>query len=318
MPETNQAKHISQNVQHLQVLEGFRKPDIPLATSTPGPRVNKVKDIFTPHTVKDSLRIINHLVLSDDDCRFVQSISLVGLSSEYSVKKLRSELLGNNGKGWVVSEKKSWKKWFRKPKAEIQNKKKGEFARKEIVIGKIPKCDISAAVQHWADMVTEQGQYIDMQSLEHCPDVLHDTVIVCLGNDSGQGYCREGLRFCNRENCNSGSKVFVTAVMQGTDKSLSLFQKQALFSSLSALRNLSTIRMGGKERSLLKFSCMDYEAAHEDVGTQVIILVRAKCACCPWALQRNVMSTVHYFRELFLSFLLGHILFSKKGSLGFK
>ena len=27
--------------------------------------------------------------------------------------------------------------------------------------------------------------------------------------------------------------------------------------------------MGGKERRLLKFSCMDYEAAAEDFGTQV-------------------------------------------------
>ena len=110
---------------------------------------------------------------------------------------------------------------------------------------------------------------MDLQTLDHCPDVLHDTVVVVLGNDIGQGYCREGLRGCNRKNSNSGSKTFVTALMQGTDKSLSLFQKQALFSSLSVLRTLDTIRMGGRERSIIKLSCMDYEAAHEDVGTQV-------------------------------------------------
>ena len=77
-------------------------------------------------------------------------------------------------------------------------------------------------------------------------------------------------------NANSGSKLFVTTIMEGTDKSLSLFQKQAVFSSLSDLRNLTTIRMGGKERTLIKFSCMDYEAAAEDVGTQVNFLISSE------------------------------------------
>ena len=90
-----------------------------------------------------------------------------------------------------------------------------------------------------------------------------------LGNDSGQGYTREGVRFCNREQANSGSKVFVSTLMEGSDKALSLFQKQALFSSLSGLRDVTTITMGGKERKLIKFSAMDYEAAAEDFGTQV-------------------------------------------------
>ena len=123
-----------------------------------------------------------------------------------------------------------------------------------------------------------------MQSLEHCPKVLEDKVIIVCGNDSGQGFCREGIRFCNRKNANSGGKIFVSAVMQGSDKSLSLFQKQQLFNSLSALRNLSTIQMGGKERALVKFSVMDYEAAAEDVGTQVLSLtnsVLAEYVCCP-------------------------------------
>ena len=63
--------------------------------------------------------------------------------------------------------------------------------------------------------------------------------------------------------------MFVTTVMEGTDKSLSLFQKQSMFSSLSGLKNLTTIRMGERERKLIKISCMDYEAAAEDFGTQV-------------------------------------------------
>ena len=158
MPESNQAKKLAQIVQHLPASASFRMPDTLLASSTPGPRVDKVKDIFTSHTVSDSLRIINHLLLSDDDCRFVRSISLVGLSSEYAVKKLRRHLLGNDGNGWVVSEKKSWKKWFRKPSAEISNIKNGKCARKEVVIGKIPKSDIITAVEHWAELLTNQGQ----------------------------------------------------------------------------------------------------------------------------------------------------------------
>ena len=267
--ETSQAKYLVQNIQNLSVPVGFKMPDKSVASSTPGPRVSNVKDISTPHTATDSLRIINHLLLSDDDARYVRSISLVGLSSEYSVKQKRSELMGNGGSGWVVAEKKTLKKWFRKPVAEANNSINGQAAQKIVVFGRISKSDIVLAVQHWAQMVTDHEQYIDLQTLDNCPDILRDCVVVILGNDSGQGYCREGLRFVNRKMANSGSKVFVTAVMQGTDKSLSLFQKQAIFSSLSALRNLETIRMGGRERRLIKLSCMDYEAAHEEVGTQV-------------------------------------------------
>ena len=272
MPDISQSRSFANNVDNLP-LDGFRRPDPGLAISTPGPRVATVRDIFTPHTASDSLRIINHLQLSNDDCRYVKSISLVGLNTEYSVKKLRSKLMGNYGKGWVEADKISVKKWFRKPENEDENYKNGQPARKEIVIGKIPKEHMHAAVQHWADILTDQGQYVDMQSLENCPEDLHDSVVLVLGNDSGQGYCREGLRFCNRVNANSGGKVFVTTIMQGTDKSLSLFQKQALFSSLSALRNITTIKMGGKEQKLIKISCMDYEAAAEDFGTQVRLFV---------------------------------------------
>ena len=94
-------------------------------------------------------------------------------------------------------------------------------------------------------------------------------MVVVIGNDSGQGYSREGLRFCNRENGNHGSKIFVTTMVEGSDKSLSLYQKQGLFSSLSGLKGKNCIKMGGKERKLLIFSAMDYEAAHEEFGTQV-------------------------------------------------
>ena len=271
--ESSQAKMISKNVRRLPDAGGFKKPNPDLAPSTPGPRVSQVKDIYTPHTPRDSLRIMTHLQLSEDDGRYVRSISLVGLASEYSIKQLKTELLGNSGKGWVKAEKLTFKKWFRTRPNEIKNSENGKAAVKEIIIGKIPKEDIIPAVKHWADTLSRSDQYVDMQDMPDCPDILRDTVVIVCGNDSGQGHTREGIRFCNRTSANSGSKVFVTAVMVGTDKSLSLFQKQFLFSSLSALRNLTTIKMGGKERKVIKFSCMDYEAAAEDIGTQVCTLL---------------------------------------------
>ena len=48
---------------------------------------------------------MTHLQLSEDDARYVRSISLVGLATEYSIKQLRTELLGNGGKGGVQTEK---------------------------------------------------------------------------------------------------------------------------------------------------------------------------------------------------------------------
>ena len=77
------------------------------------------------------------------------------------------------------------------------------------------------------------------------------------------------MRFGNRLQANSGSKVFVTTLVEGSDKPLSLYQKQFLFSSLTGLRGMNTIQMGGKQRKLLKISSMDYEAQAEELETQV-------------------------------------------------
>ena len=207
--------------------------------------------------------------MSDDDSRYVRGISLVGLASEYSVKKLRSELLGNEGKGWAKSEKMSVIKCFRDENKELTNYEDGEPQKQEIIIARIPQENILTAVQHWANTLTERGEFVEMQDFDNCPEILRDSVVLILGNDSGQGFTREGVRFANREQANSGAKVFVTSLMQGSDKSLSLFQKQELFSCLSGLRGVDTITIGGKERKLFKFSAMDYEAGAEDFGTQV-------------------------------------------------
>ena len=247
----------------------FRQPEVKLAPSTPGPRVAKVKNISTTRSPGDSLKIINHLMLSEDDARYIRGISLVALASEYSVSKVRREILGNNGNGWVKAQKVTVKTWYREEGQEIKNYVNGEPAKKDIVIASINKNDIVTALQHFADIIVEQGQYVDLQTFDNCPEVLRDCVVVVMGNDSGAGYTREGVRFVNRVNGNAGCKVFVTTLMIGSDKSLSCFQKQALFSSLSALRNLSSIKISGQDRKLLKISCSDYEAAAQEVGTQV-------------------------------------------------
>ena len=105
--------------------DGFKKPNSELAISTPGPRLVSVPNIYTPHTPTDSLRVITHLQLSDDDCRYLRGISMVGLASEYSVKKLRNHLMGNQGQGWVKTEKITLNKWFRSKKNEVKSSKGG-------------------------------------------------------------------------------------------------------------------------------------------------------------------------------------------------
>ena len=265
--EPKSANTINNNVANMPA-EDFRVPLGQLANSTPGPRLPPVTDVLTTRSPIDSLRIINHLQLSDADCRYIRGISLVSLATEYSVKKVKCEVMGNGGKGWVESEKLSFKQWFRDEEQEVKHFKNGHPARKEVVVGKIRKENIVAAVQHFADSITD---YVDMQSYDNCPEILHDTAVCIMGNDAGQGFTREGIRFVNRANANDGSKVFVTTVMVGTDKSLSLFQKQAVFSSLSVFRNLSSVRIGGRHRRLVRISAMDYEAAAEEVGTQVCV-----------------------------------------------
>ena len=83
--EQSKLGSLSSNVEILPE-DGFRKPEVKLANSTPGPRLAKVRDINTVRSPSDSLRVINHLQLSDDDCRYIRGISLLGLATVYSVK----------------------------------------------------------------------------------------------------------------------------------------------------------------------------------------------------------------------------------------
>jgi hypothetical protein len=114
-------------------------------------------------------------------------------------------------------------------------------------------------VQHWANVLTDRGQYVSLGDQSDCPELLKEAVVIVTGNDAGQGRTREGIRFVNRPQANSGGKVFVTGMINRSDKGLSLGQKQHIFSQLKTLRNLTTINMGHKERRLIVISCMDYE-----------------------------------------------------------
>ena len=179
--EHSQARLLSLNAENVSPDSLFRTPDAHLAPSTPGPRVARVPNINTPHTVEDSLKIKIHLGLSDDECRYVRGISLIGLASEYSMKCLKARLLGNSGKGWLEADKMSLRKWYRDGRSEGLNR-----GKQEVVIVSIPKLEIKTALQHWTSCLTERGEFVELQSFENCPPILYDAVALILGNDSGK------------------------------------------------------------------------------------------------------------------------------------
>ena len=235
-------------------------PTPALAKSTPGPRVPELPSIYAHHSADDSLRVINQLQLSEDDARYVRGIALVPLDTEYAVKKRKLELMGGqSGKKWVEVKKYSLRRWFRKEKEENKHLNKGGAARRDWVVGSIKQDNMAEAVQHWAKELTDRGQFVSLGDLSDCPEFLRDAVVAVIGNDSGQGRTREGLRFVNRPQANSGAKVFVTGMINRSDKGLSLGQKQHIFSQMLSLKNLTTINMGHRERKLILISCMDYE-----------------------------------------------------------
>ena len=231
-----------------------------IARSTPGPRLPQLPSIMSYHTPDDSLRVLHHLHLSEDHARYVRNIGLLPLATEYGVRKRKWELMGGlQGKGWVVCKKYSLRRWFRTEKEEINHREKGGAARRDWIVGSVKPGCLAATVQHWANVLTDRGQYVSLGDQSDCPELLKEAVVIVTGNDAGQGRTREGIRFVNRPQANSGGKVFVTGMINRSDKGLSLGQKQHIFSQLKTLRNLTTINMGHKERRLIVISCMDYE-----------------------------------------------------------
>ena len=84
----------------------------------------------------------------------------------------------------------------------------------------------------------------------------------------------------NRNNSNSGTKTFVTTLLNQSDKGLSLHQKQNIFGdSFSQLSQLTTLNIGGRERDLLVFMTGDWEAGAERFGGQGASAVNPSFVC---------------------------------------
>ena len=64
------------------------------------------------------------------------------------------------------------KHWYRSEAHEIEHYVNGEPEKKSIVIAKIDKSKIVAALQNFADNLTELGQFVDLSSMENCPELL--------------------------------------------------------------------------------------------------------------------------------------------------
>ena len=89
-------------------------PASQIAKSITSPRLPQLPNIWSQHTPDDSLRVLNHLQLSQDDARYVRAIGLLPIATEYSLKKRRVELCGGvEGKTWVSCKTYSLRRRFR-------------------------------------------------------------------------------------------------------------------------------------------------------------------------------------------------------------
>ena len=85
--------------------EGHRKV-ICLADKQPGPRLPQLASVLNSHTAEDTMRLLRYYGLSDEKARHLRASAVLGLSSEYSVKKLEKELDGcESPRGFVKEEK---------------------------------------------------------------------------------------------------------------------------------------------------------------------------------------------------------------------
>ena len=91
------------------------------------------------------------------------------------MKQLRQKLLGNEGKGFVEAEK-----WYRDLNQEIKHYENGAPKMLDVVVGRSPSDNLAMAVQHWADLLTQRGEYLDLQKFENCPELLYDVLQLLL------------------------------------------------------------------------------------------------------------------------------------------
>ena len=119
----------------------------------------------------------------------MRDICKVPLSTEYSVKKLENKLIGNPD--WVEMKHLEFPKWFRKLASELNNlDKNGEVPKVEPIFAQVNGEHLASLISHWAQVLAETGQLVELADLPNCPDTLKDKVVLIVGDDSGQGYTR--------------------------------------------------------------------------------------------------------------------------------
>ena len=78
---------------------------IALAEKQPGPRVPQLPSVLHCHIPEDTLRLLRYYGLSDEKARHLRGCAVIGLATEYSVKKLERDLDGCEApKGYVETE----------------------------------------------------------------------------------------------------------------------------------------------------------------------------------------------------------------------
>ena len=127
--------------------------------------------------------------MSDKKCRFVKANSILQLSTEYSVKKIETEIVGNPD--WIKVIKVDVKKWYRNLRDEVRNSgADGEVPRVIAYYAQIVGRDLISAIQHWLDTLVNSGQFLELGDLPNCPEAFKQKVVLIVGDDSGQNHTR--------------------------------------------------------------------------------------------------------------------------------
>ena len=105
------------------------------------------------------------------------------------MKKIENEILGNPD--WVKVKDINVKKWYRKESNEVKNKdNNGLIPRVKASYAQIGGNDLLLSIQHWLDIIVKTGQFLELGSLENCPEDLKQKIVIVIGDDSGQGHTR--------------------------------------------------------------------------------------------------------------------------------
>ena len=107
------------------------------------------------------------------------------LSTEYSVKKLENKLLGDGD--WVKMKQVNFPKWFRKYNNELKNLDgNGEVPRTIADYAQINGADLLKVITHWAQILSDSKQLVELGSMPNCPAILRDKLVVVVGMIRGR------------------------------------------------------------------------------------------------------------------------------------